>query len=312
MAAESTVRRILRSAVASGRWERPFLLVGLGEARDAAAEEFLRAVLCEAREGGDGRACGACGSCGRVRRGIHPDHHRLLPEKGRVTVGVEAVEALQSLLSLRSVEGRGTAVLVPGAEALTPQAQNALLKTLEEPPPGTALVLTAAAPRSLLPTLRSRCVGLRLPPVPAAEVLAAAGGSAALAAAAGWDPVRLPRAVEEGAAEAAVLLERAFAPRAPGGDPLEGLEPAAAWVKGKGGPLEPQRERLRMALRILLAAPGSPAPAALRRRLAALGEARERVERNVDPAGILEALSVSFRAGDGVPLKSGPPSRRSM
>jgi len=318
MPAESTVQRVLRSAVAAGRWDRPFLLVGMGEARDAAAVSFLQAILCEEREGGDGTACGSCGSCARFRRGIHPDFHRLVPEKGRVTIGVEAVEALQSALSLRSMEGRGAAALVPDAEALTPQAQNALLKTLEEPPPRTALVLTAAAPRALLPTVRSRCVALRLPPVPRAEMIAAAGGSAALAAAAGWDPVRVPAAVEEGAGEADALFSRAFAPRAPSGDPLEGLEPAAAWVKGKGGTLEEQRERLRMGLRMLLAAHGGGGPyaalarAALRRRLAALGEARERVERNVDPAGILEALAVAMRAGDAVPLKSGASSRRSM
>src|SRR5688572_26916498 len=91
MPAETAVVRILRAAVASGRWDRPFLLVGRGEARDAAAEAFAKAVLCEERDGGDGRACGACGACARIDRGIHPDLHRLVPGKGRVTVGVEAV-----------------------------------------------------------------------------------------------------------------------------------------------------------------------------------------------------------------------------
>jgi len=310
---------VLRGAVAAGRWDRPFLLLGFGADRDAAAEAFARAVLCAGRRPGDGEACGSCGPCGRFARGIHPDLHRLLPAKGRATVGVEQVEDLQGALALRPVEGRGSAVLVPGAEGLTAQAQNALLKTLEEPPPRTALVLTAAAPRALLPTVRSRCVTLRFPPVPAAEVRAAArragaaeDAAAALAAAAGGDPVRLADAERQGAAEALPLLARAFAPRPGGPDPLEGLEPAAGWVRGRGGVLEDQRERLRMGLRLLFAlhspagglppTPGAgynalPA-AALRARLAALGEARERVERNVDPAGILEALAVAFRDAD--------------
>ncbi len=260
-------------------------------------------------------------------------------------MGVESVEALQEALSLRPVEGRGTVALVPDAEGLTAQAQNSLLKTLEEPPPRTALVLTAAAPRALLPTVRSRCLSLRFPPVPAAELLAAArragaapGDAGALAAAAGGDPVGLAGAAEEGAAAAAHILARAFAPLRRGRDPFDGLDPAAAWVRGKGGALEEQRERLRMAIRLVLAfhAPGreeaeegGPAlpdgvraayndlPAASRReRLAALGIARERVERNVDPAGILEALAWSFRAADGwkpeAALKSGAPARRSM
>jgi DNA polymerase-3 subunit delta' len=319
--------------VAGERWDRPFLVVGLGAARDAAAEAFARAVLCGGRAPGSGEACGACGPCGRLAKGIHPDFHRLVPAKGRATIGVEQVEALQAALSLRPVEGRGNAVLVPDAEGLTPQAQNALLKTLEEPPPRTALVLTVVSPRALLTTVRSRCVSLRFPPVSPAEVRAAARRAgageeeaAALAVAAGGDPARLGEAAREGAGAAAPLFARAFAPRRGGRDPLgrnplardplEGHEPAAAWVRGRGGALEEQRERLRMGLRILLAlhapaggAPGGGLPGpgyndlpagARRARLAALGEARERVERNVDPAGILEALAVACRDADAV------------
>jgi DNA polymerase-3 subunit delta' len=322
-----SARRVLASAVAAGLWARPFLLLGRGTERDAAAREFLRAVLCAGRAPGAGAPCGACGPCGRFERGHHADFHLLVPEKGRATVGVDAVDALQRALSLRPVEGRAAGALVPSAERLTPQAQNALLKTLEEPPPRTALVLTASAPRALLPTVRSRCATVRMPPVSAEEVRAAARGrgaaeeaAAILSVAAGGDPVALESAEEEGAAEAAEALSRALAPGA-GGDPLAAVEPAIAWVRGRGSPLEMQRERLRMALRVLLdlhlpqGAGGMPGrlragynalpPAARGARLAALGTARERVERNVDPAGILEALAVSARAADrdAPPLK---------
>ena len=282
--------RVLRAAVAAERWQRPFLLVGRGEARDGAARAAAKAVLCTGRPTGSGDACLACGACGRFERGLHPDFHVLLPEKGKVGIGVDAVEALQSRLSLRPVEGRATAVLLPDAEALTDQAQNALLKTLEEPPPRTALLLTVAAPRALLATVLSRCAVLRFPP-PAAG-----------------DPELLAEAEEEGLPGAAAAWARAFAPSAGSSrDPLEHLPPAAAWVKGRGGTLEDQRRRLRLGLRLLLTlhCPGDPAsaynglpPGARRRRLASLGVARERVERNVDPVGILEALAVAVAAAD--------------
>jgi len=305
LAGADAARRVLRAALAAGRWGRPFLLLGRGEDRDAAAREFLRGVLCAARPAASGASCGACGSCGRFDRGLHPDFHLLLPEKGRATVGVDAVEGLQRALSLRPAEGRGTAALVPGAERLTPQAQNALLKTLEEPPPRTALVLTAAAPRALLPTVRSRCASVRLPPLPLGSLLEEAAGG---------DPAVLE--------EAAGALAAAFAPGPRGADPLEGLDPVSSWVRGRGSPLEEQRERLRMAIRLLLglhmprdsgevpaplrAGYNALPPAARGARLAALGTARERVERNVDPAGILEALAVAVREADrgASPLKS--------
>ena len=105
---------------------------------------------------------------------------------------------------------------------------------------------------------------------------------------------------------------RPFAPRGASRDPLDGIGPAVAWVRGRGGLLEGQRERLRMAMRLLLAlhAPSPRLPAAMaapyaslapsrrRARLLAIGEARERIERNVDPAGILEGLKAGLRAAD--------------
>jgi hypothetical protein len=285
-------------------------------------------VLCTERTGGSGVGCGSCGACHRFDRDLHPDFHLLAPEKNRVSIGVDAVESLQQRLALKPVEGSAKAALVPSAEALTLQAQNALLKTLEEPPPRTALLLTAAAPRALLATVLSRCAVLRLPPPPPEEVLSEAvrlGGSegtgAVLVASAAGDPAILEEAAAEGVAAAAPSLARAFSPGRGGRDPLEGVGEAAAWVRGRGGRLADQRRRLRMALRLLLALhrgpgghprPGLPealqgpydalSPPSRSRRLAALGTARERVERNVDPVGILEALAVACAgAGTGGP-----------
>jgi len=292
--------RILRTAVAAGRWARPFLLAGpVGGAREESAEAFARAVLCAAPPR-PGEACGTCGACGRVARDLHPDLHRLVAARDRVRLGVDPVESLQGRLALKPLEGRGAVVVVPDAERMTGQAQNSFLRTLEEPPPRTALLLLTAAPRGLLATVRSRCVTVRFPPAPAAAFDAAAE--------------------EAGLPAAAAALVLAFRPREPRReDPLAGAGESLAWVRGGGRDLESQRARLRALLRLLLAAhsaaaagtpvPGGVPPAgydgmgreALRARLRALEEARERVERFVDPGGVLEALAVAFEGADRRP-----------
>ena len=321
---ESAPARMLAASIAAGRWDRPFLLVGpAGPARDALARGFGAAVLCTGRADGAGRACGGCGSCHRVGRDLHGDFHALLPGKGRTSVGVDQVEALQAAIALKPVEGHGAVVLIPDAERLTGSAQNALLKTLEEPPPATAMLLMVSAPRALLDTVRSRCAVLRLPPADGALLREAArrGGAdpvaaAVLAVAAGSEEGRLEEARESGIDGEAAALAAFLRPGSRGKDPLEGLDGPVAWVRGASGGLEGQRGRLRMALRVLLAlhlpegAPGALPPplgsgyATLtpherRSRLGALGEARERVEQNVDPAGILEGLAFAVARADG-------------
>jgi DNA polymerase-3 subunit delta' len=226
---------------------------------------------------------------------------------------------LQQTLSLRPVEGHAVVARIPDAERLTPQAQNALLKTLEEPPPRAAIVLLAAAPRSLIDTVRSRCTAVRFPPMAERELmeLARGGGSgdpAALAVASAGHPAALQEAAEAGAEDALAPLVAAFRPASGGVPPLAGVDEVMQWVRTRGRTLDAQRGRLRWALRLLMAAhlPGNPrglseaavAPfaslgeGARAGRLDALCEARERIERNVDPAGILEALATAVAMAD--------------
>ncbi len=330
MPSEIPARRMLRAAVAAGRWARPFLLVGPASAeREGAAEEAAMALLCTRGGAGAGTPCGACPACGRVGRGLHPDLHRLEPASGRVGIGVEVVEALLARLALRPVEGGARVVLVPGAERLTPQAQNSLLKTLEDPPRETAMFLTVASPRALLPTVLSRCAVLRFPPagdgaIARAAAAAAAGpAEAAVLAAAATGEEEVADLAGESMATGVAALARALAPGG-GGDGAGAAEPSA-WLVGSGGDLEGRRRRLRALLRATLVlhgrlAAGDPAARealpghgslrgpAVAARLRALGVAREAVERNVDPAGIVEALVVDVREGDAAAAGySGPP-----
>jgi DNA polymerase-3 subunit delta' len=109
----------------------------------------------------------------RIVAGGHADFVALRPEAGdgvKRTIRVDPVRKAIHSLSLTPAEGGWRFVLVDQAESMRPEAANALLKTLEEPPPRAVLMLTTAAPDRLLPTIRSRCRRLQLAPLAPAEM----------------------------------------------------------------------------------------------------------------------------------------------
>ncbi len=156
------------------------LLVGpSGGGKTTLALDLAAALLCAALDPA-GRPCRQCAACRRVDHGNHPDLHRLVPwGAGRqVRIGDRlapepgTVRSLIRELSLAPSEGGWRIAIVEEADRLNEDAQNALLKLLEEPPGRTLLVLCAADEDRLLPTVRSRCVRVRLGPV-AADTIAA-------------------------------------------------------------------------------------------------------------------------------------------
>ena len=105
--------------------------------------------------------CGHCASCRRIARGAHPDVVLLVPEEsGAIKTETVRDEVLQKS-AYRPFEGRWRVFIVDEADALVPNAQDALLKTLEEPPPSSIFILVTSLADSLLPTVRSRCYRLR-------------------------------------------------------------------------------------------------------------------------------------------------------
>jgi DNA polymerase-3 subunit delta' len=114
-------------------------------------------------------ACGRCPTCARIARGVHPDVLFVEPgESG--SIKIEQVRDIVDRAGYRPFEGRRRVVVVDEADALVPQAQNALLKTLEEPPPSSVFILVTCRPDTLLATVRSRCPRLRFRPLDADEV----------------------------------------------------------------------------------------------------------------------------------------------
>ena len=169
----------LRRALGADRLGGAYLLSGLhGVGKRSLAHAFATRVLCEASTRDD--ACGDCAQCVRVHAGTHPDLQIVERAAERRDIGVEQARALTRWLMLRPLMAVRKVVIVDGAETLSVPAQNALQKTLEEPPGRSVLLLTATTPALLLPTVRSRCQHVRLEPLPDADVeaiLAARGMS---------------------------------------------------------------------------------------------------------------------------------------
>ncbi len=174
----------LSAALRSGAIHHAWLFAGPeGVGKEMTAIAFARALLCPERPG---EGCSECATCGRITRRNHPDVVWLMPEDEQVSRGlagrsdftgtpsreikVEQIRGLQERLSFRALEGERKIAIVASAHKMNTAAQNAFLKTLEEPPSGTVLMLVASAADELLPTIRSRCSRVQFGPLPEAFI----------------------------------------------------------------------------------------------------------------------------------------------
>lgn len=144
----------LRSMLNSGEIPHALLFTGpRGVGKFTTALVLAAALLCPSGDVDD------CPSCRRVRARVHPDLHLLEPEG--MSIRVERVRELESALNRKAVEGGRRVAVVDEAQSMTPEAANAFLKTLEEPLPGTHLILVSESRENLLPTVVSRCREVR-------------------------------------------------------------------------------------------------------------------------------------------------------
>jgi len=156
---QDRARGRLVEAVREGRLHHAYLLVGPeGVGKRLLARGLAQLLLCpQAR---DGQACGRCRSCQQVARTSHPDLHWLEPQVrtgGLGSLGIDQVRRLIQEAAWRPYEGGWKVLVIAQADRLTPEAQNSLLKLLEEPPGQAVILLTSPRPDQLLPTVRSRC-----------------------------------------------------------------------------------------------------------------------------------------------------------
>lgn len=165
----NNVASSLLRASNEGRLAHAYLLAGprhLGKM--TMALDLARLVNCERET----PPCGECDQCTRITQGLHADVQVVAVEameadkaRRRVTIGIEQVRELLRAVSLKPYEGRYRVCIFDGAERLTEEASNALLKTLEEPPEQVILVLLTTSVESILATIVSRCQRLDLRPL---------------------------------------------------------------------------------------------------------------------------------------------------
>jgi DNA polymerase-3 subunit delta' len=160
----------LRSAMASGRLHHAYLLLGPeGLGKRTVAIALAKAIYCV---GSEQDYCGRCVNCARITNGNHPDVRLIEPLADKKEISIQQIRELQRELNYRSFSGKRKIAIIDPAILMNSSAQNALLKTLEEPPLDSLIVLIAPNAGGLLPTLRSRCLRLSFAPLSSAQVAA--------------------------------------------------------------------------------------------------------------------------------------------
>lgn len=140
-----------------------------GMGKSALTGNLLQSLLC-AHASGTNPPCGECNACRSLLGGVHPEVMTLTPEEEGKEILIGAAREAIDFVALSGAGALRTVVIRP-AESLTASAANALLKTLEEPPPGVMLLLEAAQPGRLPATIRSRCQMLEVPAPAAGEAI---------------------------------------------------------------------------------------------------------------------------------------------
>jgi len=153
----------LHSALAHGRLHHAYLFVGPdGVGKRTVALSLARVIHC--RESHDD-FCGRCANCARIQAGNHPDVRVIEPLPGKKEISIQQIRDTEKELNFRSFSGGRKIAVIDPATLMNLSAQNALLKTLEEPPQDSVLILIASSAGGLLPTLRSRCLRLSFSPL---------------------------------------------------------------------------------------------------------------------------------------------------
>ena len=168
----------LRSAAARGALTHALLFTGSGDGL-AAAQYAAAAFQCnDSAE----RPCGRCEACRKVREGIHPDV-TIVKDDEHKNISVDVIRSVRADAWIRPNEGNRKVYIFPDCSILTEPDQNILLKVVEEGPPYAAFCFCAENAASILTTLRSRCVELKLRPAEAAGEAAVSDNAAALCSA---------------------------------------------------------------------------------------------------------------------------------
>lgn len=164
------VRRQLQTAAARGRLGHAYLFAGPpGVGKRLFAVTLAKALLCE-RPPAALTACDRCPACALVEAGTHPDCFVTRTPDDKQELPVEVMRELCSGLGMKPVRGTRKVAILEDADDFNEESANCFLKTLEEPPPGSVLILLATSAETQLATIRSRCQSLTFRPLSADDL----------------------------------------------------------------------------------------------------------------------------------------------
>ncbi len=161
---QQIVSRVLQHALQRRELAHAYLLEGpRGTGKRQAALLLAQTIFCETPKNGE--PCQQCRNCRRIASGNHPDVIRVSPDEGAAAIKKEQIAYLMKEFALHGVESSRKIFIIEGAEKMTIQAENSLLKFIEEPHTGTLALLTADHIHQLLDTIISRCQVLTFKPL---------------------------------------------------------------------------------------------------------------------------------------------------
>ena len=160
----------LRKSIANARIRHAYLIVGSESIGKETLARALAMTLNCTGEDENARPCGQCGSCKRIASGNHPDIIYSELDSTTGALKIEEIRTVTGKIALKPYEARYRIAILRDFDHARPQAQDALLKTLEEPPPQALLILLAPSTESLLPTITSRSQVIHLRPLPVETV----------------------------------------------------------------------------------------------------------------------------------------------
>jgi len=165
-------RAAFEAALVRGRLGHAYLFTGPpGVGKRLFAAELTKALLCE-NPPRPLAACDRCAACHLCDAGTHPDVYVARTPEDKLELPVEAIRDFCTQLALKPSRGLRKVGVVEDADDFNEESANAFLKTLEEPAPGSLLILLASTEEGQLPTIRSRCQVVRFRPLPSADVAA--------------------------------------------------------------------------------------------------------------------------------------------
>ena len=154
---QEKIKKALKEIVQQKKLSHAYMFEGLdGMGKATLSKIFIQAVLCEDTSDSP---CGKCQSCIKFSSGNHPDFFTVSPKA--LSIGIDEIRKLQDDIIIKPIESEKKVYLIEQADKMTEQAQNCLLKTLEEPPGDSLLILCVKNAGAMLRTIQSRCVSIK-------------------------------------------------------------------------------------------------------------------------------------------------------